>query len=71
MVYLATEPMKYAVEELSRYIRLITKCEVVPETVYTEGVPKLIQGRGDTAKYAILKLFCLLRYSLWQILRKK
>ena len=34
-----TGTMKYAAEELSRYIRLITKCEIIPEIVYTEDLP--------------------------------
>ena len=39
-----TEPIKYAAEELSKYVRLITKCEIVPEIVYTEALPDAEEG---------------------------
>ena len=39
-----TEPMIYAAEELSRYIRLITKCEIIPSIEYTEEIPALQEG---------------------------
>ena len=41
LTHLKTETARYAAEELLKYIKLITKCAIVPEIEYTEGVPTL------------------------------
>ena len=44
LTHLKTEAARYAAEELLKYIKLITKCDIVPEIEYTEEVPSLSEG---------------------------
>ena len=44
LTHLKTETVRYAAEELLKYIKLITKCDIVPEIEYTEDVPSLSEG---------------------------
>ena len=44
LTHLKTETARYAAEELSKYIRLITKCDIMPSIEYTEMLPELSEG---------------------------